>query len=380
MTHRLTRLSTLAAAQLALAAPAFADMGPQDTWTFFQDYMTRLGYDLTADMTDSGGSMTLDNMTMTMEIPVDDGSSGVMEINLGSMTLEDQGDGTTLISIPPTMPFSIDGDAPEGEEDFSLRGEITSIGYGMIVSGDPDNAEIAYGAQKIDLSLLEFESEEEGVMPVPGEISFSLSEMEGGSVFSTDDGLSIVQSMTLGALSYIVDVTSPDDADEPGELRMSGMLRTLELDATTMVPEGLDVMDFVAAFKGGYGGEGTMTYASGSTELSFEGEDDDDQPMAFSYVSSSDGGDFTFALNDGSLLYDIVTNNLSFAVRGSELPFPVETTAEQVGFGLNMPLVASDGSELVLEADTLCVHGDNPQSIAAIRAIRRALDELGTKS
>lgn len=41
------------------------------------------------------------------------------------------------------------------------------------------------------------------------------------------------------------------------------------------------------------------------------------------------------------------------------------------------PLVASDGSELILAADTLCVHGDNPESIAAVKAIREALDRLG---
>lgn len=37
------------------------------------------------------------------------------------------------------------------------------------------------------------------------------------------------------------------------------------------------------------------------------------------------------------------------------------------------PLIANDGSDLVLEAQTLCVHGDNPESIAAVRAIRDAL-------
>lgn len=40
------------------------------------------------------------------------------------------------------------------------------------------------------------------------------------------------------------------------------------------------------------------------------------------------------------------------------------------------PITASDGSELVLAADTLCVHGDNPESIAAVKAIREALDRL----
>lgn len=40
------------------------------------------------------------------------------------------------------------------------------------------------------------------------------------------------------------------------------------------------------------------------------------------------------------------------------------------------PLVANDGSDLILNADTLCVHGDNEESIAAVRAIRQMLTAL----
>lgn len=40
------------------------------------------------------------------------------------------------------------------------------------------------------------------------------------------------------------------------------------------------------------------------------------------------------------------------------------------------PLITSDGSELILTADTLCVHGDNEESIASVRAIRRMLNTL----
>ncbi|HDZ58285.1 MAG TPA: LamB/YcsF family protein [Pseudomonas xinjiangensis] len=40
------------------------------------------------------------------------------------------------------------------------------------------------------------------------------------------------------------------------------------------------------------------------------------------------------------------------------------------------PLTASDGSELRLHADTLCVHGDNPESVAVVRQIASALAEL----
>jgi len=40
------------------------------------------------------------------------------------------------------------------------------------------------------------------------------------------------------------------------------------------------------------------------------------------------------------------------------------------------PLTASDGSELHLSADTLCVHGDNEESVASVRAIRDMLNTL----
>lgn len=42
------------------------------------------------------------------------------------------------------------------------------------------------------------------------------------------------------------------------------------------------------------------------------------------------------------------------------------------------PLTASDGSELVLQADTLCVHGDNAESIAAVRRIRQMLTAMAS--
>lgn len=44
------------------------------------------------------------------------------------------------------------------------------------------------------------------------------------------------------------------------------------------------------------------------------------------------------------------------------------------------PLIASDGSELILDADTLCVHGDNAESIKAIKAIREALYNVESRS
>jgi len=44
-------------------------------------------------------------------------------------------------------------------------------------------------------------------------------------------------------------------------------------------------------------------------------------------------------------------------------------------FAAGQPIVASDGSALTIHADTLCVHGDNAESVATVAAIRALLGE-----
>ncbi|MEX0606301.1 MAG: 5-oxoprolinase subunit PxpA [Marinobacter sp.] len=55
-------------------------------------------------------------------------------------------------------------------------------------------------------------------------------------------------------------------------------------------------------------------------------------------------------------------------------PETIINQAERIARG--QPLTANDGSDLVLSADTLCVHGDNEESIAAVRSIRQMLNAL----
>ena len=50
--------------------------------------------------------------------------------------------------------------------------------------------------------------------------------------------------------------------------------------------------------------------------------------------------------------------------------------AQAVALAKGKALTARDGSALQLPCDTLCVHGDNPESVAAVRAIREAFTAL----
>ncbi|WP_411360042.1 5-oxoprolinase subunit PxpA [Pseudidiomarina sp. YC-516-91] len=48
---------------------------------------------------------------------------------------------------------------------------------------------------------------------------------------------------------------------------------------------------------------------------------------------------------------------------------------QALAFARGESISTYEGNSLQLEADTLCVHGDNPQALAALKALRRALSE-----
>ncbi|WP_285426670.1 5-oxoprolinase subunit PxpA [Pseudomonas sp. efr-133-TYG-103a] len=65
----------------------------------------------------------------------------------------------------------------------------------------------------------------------------------------------------------------------------------------------------------------------------------------------------------------LVSRNLPGAVHHD----PETIISQALTLSRGEALIASDGSELLLAAQTLCVHGDNASSIAAVQRIRQAL-------
>jgi len=74
--------------------------------------------------------------------------------------------------------------------------------------------------------------------------------------------------------------------------------------------------------------------------------------------------------------YDANGHLVSRRLPGAVHHDPGAIVDQAVALARGEPLVASDGSKLHLPADTLCVHGDNAESVAAVRAIREAFQQL----
>lgn len=62
---------------------------------------------------------------------------------------------------------------------------------------------------------------------------------------------------------------------------------------------------------------------------------------------------------------------------GAVLHDPALVAARAVGLATHQRLVAADGTELALTADSVCVHGDSPGAVAMARAVRGALAGAG---
>ena len=73
--------------------------------------------------------------------------------------------------------------------------------------------------------------------------------------------------------------------------------------------------------------------------------------------------------------YDSAGRLVSRQLPGAVHHDPEVIIAQALTLSRGEPLRASDGSELHLKADTLCVHGDNASSVSAVQRIRQALGE-----
>jgi 5-oxoprolinase (ATP-hydrolysing) subunit A len=66
-------------------------------------------------------------------------------------------------------------------------------------------------------------------------------------------------------------------------------------------------------------------------------------------------------------------------VPGSLITDPAAAAEQAVRIARDGAVVAADGSEVRLRADTLCLHGDNPAAVANAAAVRQGLERAGVE-
>ncbi len=310
---------------------ALADLNAQDVWADWQAYMKGFGYELTGDESMSGDTLTVTDLRMTMALPDIDGS---MTMSMPRFDFTNSGDGTVTMTVPDSLPIAMRIDGPDGD-DVDMKLNYDTINFTMVASGDPDNLTYTYTADRLGLMLTELVVEGEPVEI--GAARIQMANLEGSSVVRVDDLRHITQTMTTGAVSYLLDVVEPEYGDQ---VNVSGGLDSMSFDGTGTFPIELDVDDMGAMLQAGFAMDGTFRHQGGN--VSFDVTEFGERTQI---STSSDAGEFRVAIDQARIVYDVASDNVAFTMAEGDFPFPIEATMARSAMNLLMPVGSSDAEQ-----------------------------------
>ena len=310
---------------------AFADISSQEVWDDWKNYMTGFGYTVEGDETSSGGSVMVQNLSMSMEMPEDAGS---FSLEMPELSFTDNGDGTVSVAIPPVMPLMMKMDSPDAEE-VEVSIDYLTDGFAMTVSGDASDLKYDYAADEVSIALKQLVVE--GTPVDVGTAMMSMAQLAGSTSMKVGNLRMTDQSMTSGAVTYALDFADPEGE---GRMVMNGKFDSMNFAGKGSFPTNMDVEDMAAVLKAGFGFDGGFSWAGGSSSFNFQDEYEQVQAS-----SSSDSGELVVAMDENRLMYEGTAANMQMQMAGGEIPFPVELAMAQSGFKLLMPISKSDDEQ-----------------------------------
>jgi hypothetical protein len=319
---------------------AFADVTAQDVWGAWKAQMAKAGYAMTATETMSGGTLDVRDIMMDITLPEDEGT---VIVTLGEISFVDNADGTVRVELPSVLPieFAMNSDQ-EGSVVANL--EYRTAGMEWTVSGDPDAMTQTQTAASMTVALASLLVE--GAAVDLGTMEMTMTNVN----FQVATGLgSIMTQSQLGSaqtLSYLVDVADPSGSGD--RVNMQGSLNELSVNANTNTPDGIDMQNFAAALKAGFGFSGSFAHGGGNSHIEIIGDGDE-----FRADTSSTGGSVMMSMDANRLVYNLQGKGLKVDAFTSEMPLPISFQMAETAMRLGIPLSKSDALQRVEMALTL---------------------------
>jgi hypothetical protein len=321
----------LVAALLLTTTAQFASAGVtgQDVWSDWKDYMTSVGYDVSGNESQSGDTLTISDMSMSVTMP---GAEGTIAFTMNSLEFVGNSDGTVTVNMPGTMPVQISG--KDGGNEIDVTVNYTQSGHSMTVSGNPGDINYDYSASQVGITLASIKAKGQ-VMPTEmARFAMTLTNVKTKSQVKTSDVREYTQAVSIASLTYDAAFEDPD-SDDGGTF--TGSMVDLTLSGEGVLPSNMDSGDFAAMLDAGFAFDGAFEYASGNSSANAVGDGEN-----FTMTTSSQGGRLGVAMNSQHLAYDLGQKGTSVNVTTNQLPFPVSAEMSEIGFKLDVPIGVSD--------------------------------------
>ncbi|MFL4469622.1 DUF2125 domain-containing protein [Tateyamaria armeniaca] len=333
---RLSLLTRSTAIALCLpGSAAFADLTSADVWSDWKDYMTTAGYDVSASEITNGGTLTVTNLNMAMDLGEEE-RDGTARIVMESLRFVEEGDGSVSIELPAQTMIDVTLVPESGEQaDLTIRFDQTDPV--MTATGEPGDLTYNYSA---DAAKLEMSNLTVNGLAITEDIAkFDMTMTNMAYVVQTAVGTmrSIQQDMSIAGLSYDIAFTDPEGE---GSFKLVGAMQGIDMDGTGELPLDSDPQDMNAMLNAGLDLTGEFTSTGGNYELTFSGPDGSGTAN-----STSEGGAISFAIDTAGLLYDVVQRNVDFNMLITEFPLPLSISAAEMGTRILMPVQKSPDAQ-----------------------------------
>lgn len=329
--YRMTQLlGSSAFAALLAAAPASADVTPQQVWDNLQAYLDGFGYAVSGTETTDGDRLTITGFALSMDLPEGEGAMGFAA---DEIVLTGMDDGSVSVSFPGEMPITLKV-RPEDAEPVDLVVNYRQSGLGIIVSGVPDAMVYDYSADSLGLMLAELVVDGAPVGRDMVRFDIAMENVAGQSTVALGEMIGITQAMTMDSLSYDFAFSAPDVA---GSGLYSGRMTDLALDGASTTPAEMGSETPSMMLAEGFEAKGGLTHSGGAMKFSVT-----EAGKTTSGETSTESGAFRAAMSAEAISYDISAKGVDISLSTPDFPFPVAASMAENSFNITLPVAAAE--------------------------------------
>lgn len=315
------------------AAPAHADVTPDQVWSDFRSYLEGFGYQVSGSEAATGGTLTVSDVTMTVQ-QAEEPFSVVLSID--SLVLTDQGDGSVSVAFPAVMPIVMKGTDEDGAA-VQVGLEFRQSGLDMRVTGTPAELVYSYTAASMGMALADLMAEGKVIPPEQAALDMTINGVSGGSTVTVGDLRRISQTMSGDSATI---TAAFDDPESGARGSIEAQMNALDFTGTSSLPPQMDTTQMDAMLRAGFALDGTLSWRDASSRFSVmeNGAMTEGQTQAASTL-------WRVSMGDGGLDYSGVGQSVTYSLSGGELPFPVAVAADETRFAMTLPLVAGPAEQ-----------------------------------
>lgn len=235
-------------------------------------------------------------------------------------------DGAMEEPMVEVMPASTD---PEHVRfTLSLSHDTPSV----VISGSAEDMTTSYSAALMQLKL---DGVEVDGAPFGGaQLMLDIGDLNSVSRMTTGDTYTMETTYGMGEASYTLSFVDPA---EEANIQAEGNIASLNAEFSGTFPLEMDPIDMAANITAGFDMKGTMRVGSSRSAANIQADG-----TLMNIETRSDGSDGSLAMGPNGLALDVLSRNVAYAVQGSDIPFPINVEATELGMGFAMPILKSE--------------------------------------